>query len=223
MTSIRLSDAAKYYKEQSHQLAAWNWLQSRVDDAILKEFASIYRAGPAPKPSNPLKVPYFSQRDNASGQGYRECFSSSCAMVAAFYGRVNSDDQYNKIRSKYGDTTFVGSQLRTLQELKLKPIFRQNVTRAELEAEINAGRPVPVGWLHHGPYQKPSGGGHWSVVVGFTDKASIHCDPYGQANLTHGGYRGSTNGSLVYYSYAHWLPRWSVQGPAHGWAMFIRP
>jgi hypothetical protein len=223
MTSLRLSNAAKHYKEESHQLAAWNWLQSKIDEATLDEFSSIYRAAPPPKPSNPLKVPYFSQRDNASGQGYRECFSSSCAMVAAFYGKVSSDDAYNQIRSKYGDTTFVGSQISALQELKLKPIFRQNVTRAELEAEIKAGRPVPVGWLHHGPHSNPSGGGHWSVVIGFNEKASIHADPYGQADLINGGYKGATNGALVYYSYAAWLPRWSVQGPANGWAMFIRP
>jgi hypothetical protein len=29
-----------------------------------------------------LKVPYEYQLDNKSGTGYRECFSSSCAMVA---------------------------------------------------------------------------------------------------------------------------------------------
>ncbi len=33
-------------------------------------------------------MPYFSQFDNESGTGYRECFSSAAAMVAAFYKKV---------------------------------------------------------------------------------------------------------------------------------------
>jgi GH24 family phage-related lysozyme (muramidase) len=37
-----------------------------------------------------LKVPYEYQNDNASGTGYRECFSSSCAMIAKYYGKVKS-------------------------------------------------------------------------------------------------------------------------------------
>ena len=40
-----------------------------------------------------LKVPYEAQNDNKSGTGYRECFSSSCAMIAKFYGKVKSDDE----------------------------------------------------------------------------------------------------------------------------------
>ena len=43
---IQLTDAAKYYQEESHQVAAWNYLQSELSDEQLDEFASIYRAGP---------------------------------------------------------------------------------------------------------------------------------------------------------------------------------
>ena len=31
-----------------------------------------------------LPVPYFCQRDSASGEGLRMCFSSTCAMAAAY-------------------------------------------------------------------------------------------------------------------------------------------
>ena len=33
--TINLSKAAKYYKEESHQLAAWNWLESVLTDEII--------------------------------------------------------------------------------------------------------------------------------------------------------------------------------------------
>jgi GH24 family phage-related lysozyme (muramidase) len=169
-----------------------------------------------------LKVPYFSQNDNASGAGFRECFSSSCAMVAAFYGKVTSDDAYNVIRSKFGDTTDAQAQLAALRSLGLEATLRTNCGPDLLEAELRAGRPVPVGWLHHGSATSPSGGGHWSVVVGFDADAFYHNDPNGEANLVSGGYVSNANGAGIRYSRRNWLPRWMPDGSATGWALLIR-
>jgi hypothetical protein len=229
MTSIRLTSAAKHFTEQSHQIAAWNWLQEQLSAKQIDEFATMYRAGPpfkpplAPKPANPLIVPYFSQRDNLSGQGHRECFSSSCAMAAAFYGKVKSDDEYNLIRARFGDTTSTTAQARALEFLGLKPAFRQNVTRQQLQAEINAGRPLAVGWLHRGSHTNPSGGGHWSVAVGYTSTSVVMHDPFGLCDLVNGGYKSATGGQYAHYAYQYWFSRWSVKGSADGWAMFVRP
>ena len=69
--------------------------------------------------SNPLDVPYEYQLDNESGTGYRECFSSSCAMVARYYGKVKSDDDYNLVRALYGDSTDPQAHVRALRSLNL--------------------------------------------------------------------------------------------------------
>jgi hypothetical protein len=220
-SSIRLSSAAKYYEEASHQLAAWNWLQEQLTEAELEEFAELYRAAPAAKPSNPLLVPYFNQRDNASGQGSRECFSSSCAMVAAYYGKVKSDDEYNVIRARFGDTTNADAQVKALQSLGLKASFITDGTEALLQDEIKEGRPVAVGWLHYGPSNAPIGGGHWSVVVGFNNQAYIHNDPFGKANIINGGYLSASGGNNISYGKAQWLPRWRVNGTG-GWVVLVR-
>ena len=220
-SSIRLSSAAKYYEEASHQLAAWNWLQEQLTEAELEEFAELYRAAPAAKPSNPLLVPYFNQRDNTSGQGSRECFSSSCAMVAAYYGKVKSDDEYNVIRARFGDTTNADAQVKALQSLGLKASFITDGTETLLQDEIKEGRPVAVGWLHHGPSNAPIGGGHWSVVVGFNNQAYIHNDPFGKANIINGGYLSASGGNNISYGKAQWLPRWRVNGTG-GWVVLVR-
>ena len=65
-------------------------------------------------------MPYFRQLDNKTGTGYRECFSSAAAMVAAFTRKVRTDDEYNKIRAKYGDTTSVEAQIAALESLGLE-------------------------------------------------------------------------------------------------------
>lgn len=167
-----------------------------------------------------LAVPYFSQRDNQSGTGYRECFSSSCAMIAAFYGKVKTDDEYNKLRAQYGDTTEAAAQVMTLQSLGLKAQFIQSCSVEMLERELKAGRPVAVGWLHKGTAAKPSGGGHWSVVIGCNPIQIVHNDPYGECDMLNGTYINN-KGSAIPYSRKNWLRRWEVEGPGTGWAVLI--
>lgn len=168
------------------------------------------------------KVPYFSQHDNVSGTGYRECFSSSCAMVAAFYGKVKTDDQYNSIRSQFGDTTDAHAQLRTLRSLGLQASFSTTATAAKLKEVIRDGMPVPVGWLHHGTANAPRGGGHWSVLVGYDDSGWYHNDPNGEADLVNGGYVSYSNGAGMHYSDKNWMPRWNVNDMG-GWCLFVTP
>ena len=58
-----------------------------------------------------LPMPYFCQRDSAIWQGHRMCFSSSCAMAAAFHkpgclgGAGKPDDRYLALVERFGDTT----------------------------------------------------------------------------------------------------------------------
>ena len=215
-------DAAKYYKELPHQMAAWEQLESATSPEVLEAFMEAYRASPEPVTDNPLEVKYFYQNDNLSGTGYRECYSSSCAMLASYYGKVNSDDAYNVVRNKYGDTTDTAAQLAALRSLGLTPAFHADGDVADLKAEIDAGRPVAVGWLHKGSIESPSGGGHWSVVVGYTDDSFIIHDPNGEANLVGGGYTPNTDGAYLKYSYKNWVPRWEVVG-GDGWYLTCWP
>ena len=171
-----------------------------------------------------LKVPYEYQLGSDDGpQGYRQCFSSSCAMVARYYGKISGDYEYNKVRSRFGDSTNPQVQKATLRSLGLKAEFEMEGTAEMLVEEISNGHPVPVGWLHKNPVSSPGGGGHWSVVVGFTPTHFIHNDPYGEANLSAGGYISHRGGAGIAYSRKNWLPRWLVDGPESGWYMRIRP
>lgn len=237
VADIRLANAAKAYKGLSHQTAAWNWLNEQLAATpVLDRFAEMYRADPpekpepSPSPGRPvtsvlLKVPYECQNDNGP-TGWRECFSSSCAMVARFWRpkAIASDDDYNRIRSRFGDTTDAGAQLRALGSLGLQASFKQNGDATTLERILREGRPVPVGWLHKGAASAPTGGGHWSVVVGFTAEAFIHNDPNGEADMVNGGYvtTKGTAGKGIAYSRKNWLRRWEADGRGSGWYLDVR-
>jgi len=171
---------------------------------------------------NPLNVPWFDQLAMDDSQGWRDCFSASSAMLAAYWGKEPNEDDYNKLRQCYGDSTSAEAQLAALRHLGLRAEFSTDGTLQTLRDEIAAGRPVAVGWLHHGPSSDPSGGGHWTVVIGYDASGVIMNDPYGSCDLVNGGYPQNHNGARQHYSYKNWEPRWRPQGSG-GWYLTCRP
>ena len=222
----------KYYKDEEHQRRAVETLYDDIDcdfaDHLDSESEWIlqYRNKQVeealPADTVLLKVPYQSQLDNESGTGYRECFSSSCAMVAMYYGKIADDDEYNLVRAKYGDSTDAAAQVQALRELGLEARFVTTGTTDDLRRLLNEGRPVPVGWLHKGPSSAPTGGGHWSVVIGYKTGTWIVNDPNGEAQLASGGYTKNTDGANQQYSYKNWNPRWIVGGEGDGWYLDVK-
>lgn len=169
-----------------------------------------------------LPVPYFTQRDNFSGQGWRECFTSSCAMLAAFYAKVANDDIYAAVRQSYGDTTDHRSHIAALRRLGLNPIYTNISTLERIRSIIYSGNPVAVGWLHHGPASAPQGGGHWSVITGWDPPGHIFMhDPLWEPDLVRGGHIPHRRGEHVRCSLRNWRPRWEVEGPGTGWSLHI--
>ena len=109
------------------------------------------------------------------------------------------------------------------RELGLEAKFVTSGTTDALRRLLNEGRPVPVGWLHKGPVGAPTGGGHWSVVVGYNTSSWIVNDPNGEANLVSGGYAADNrDGSNQEYSYKNFNPRWIVSGEGDGWYLDVK-
>jgi putative chitinase len=192
-------------------------------------FAAVAVSQPVDASKN-LSVPYFSQLDSSTNQASRMCFSSSCSMlVAALKPKAlpGTDDQYLGIVNQFGDTTDAAAQIQALESLGIKARFVQNADFSTLEEQINRGFPVPCGFLHKGPVEAPSGGGHWLCVVGYTPKSVIVNDPNGDLDLIAGVY-GSRNGAGLQYSRKNFGRRWMVDekknnayAPGKGWAIIV--
>ena len=117
----------QFFRGTPHQLAAIKQLEESMPAELLEEHeADWFQAWKESGYDQQVFMPYFKQLDNETGTGYRECFSSAAAMVAAFYKKVRTDDEYNKIRAKYGDTTSVEAQIAALESLGLKAATIQN-------------------------------------------------------------------------------------------------
>ena len=230
----------RYYGDLPHQKEALGILQDHINQADptlltpTADWVEVWKhalpepelelPGSAPGPGdNPLQVPYDCQLDNPSGDGWRECFSSSCAMAAMYWGAIKHPNEYHQRRPKYGDSTDPSAQIRTLQSFGLDARFVQVGSVEKLKAQIDRGRPAPVGFLHHGTVSAPSGGGHYILAIGYTDSHLICHDPYGELDVVRGGYpkTGGTYGKEIHYSWKNWAPRWSVANDHDGWGLDI--
>ena len=213
----------------SHHVAFWNAVEAELPPGALErtgKLGSVWNASvPAkpPAPSNPLRVPYYSQRDSATQHALRMCFSSSCAMLLetlkpGTLAGPNGDDAYLGRVLRYGDTTDAGAQVKALASFGIKARFTSQANWETIEHQIKIGIPVPCGFLHKGPVRRPGGGGHWLIVTGFTKDALIVNDPYGEIDLINGTYLNSKGAGLT-YSRKNFGPRWMVEGPGSGWAI----
>lgn len=166
-----------------------------------------------------LKVPYFSQRDNKRDPS-RTCFSSSCAMLLKYLKpkSIQTDDDYVATVFRKGDTTSASAQLAALGEYDVKAEFKQDGGWSDIDAQLTLGIPVPIGILHKGSVNNPTGGGHWIIVIGRNkdNTAYIVHDPYGDLDLVNGGYI-SSNGDAKLYSKKNLGPRWLVESARSGW------
>jgi GH24 family phage-related lysozyme (muramidase) len=239
---IQLLDAVRHHKGFAHQQEAWLQLERSLTEEQRNAFAAVFRgsASPSvepPKPEAPslihLPVPYLSQNDSATNQGSRMCFSSTCAMAAAFLrpgaltGNGQLDDQYLALVQRHGDSTDANAQVKALQSLGLQARFRTDGSIQDLIKQLKRGLPCPVGWLHKGPVSAPKGGGHWSLAIGWdpAKRQVLMHDPNGEADLVNGGYVNTAigSGAAQRYSERNWGRRWMVEGAGSGWWIEISP
>ena len=234
MGKITLEDFFTYYEGTAEQREGVAMLSQTMPDSLLKDdspWVKAYR-GQLPQQqeqqgeallANPLHVPYDCQLDNPSGDGWRECFSSSCAMAAKYWLPELEINDYHRRRTMFGDSTDASAQIRTLESFGLKARFVQVGSVEKLKAQLDRGRPAPVGFLHHGSVSNPSGGGHYICAIGYTDTHLIAHDPYGELDCVGGGYpkTGGTYGKEIHYSWENWAPRWSVANDHDGWGLDI--
>jgi GH24 family phage-related lysozyme (muramidase) len=185
---------------------------------------------------NPLVgVPRFQQRDSAQlTQRDRTCFSSSCAMLleAIKPGTLqgaNGDDQYLAVVQRFGDTTDANAQLQALAHFGVTARLVQNADFQLIEQQINRGIPIPCGYLHRGPVDRPTGSGHWLIVIGHTPTQVVVNDPWGEPDLIHGTTLNA-NGMGLRFSRQNFGKRWMMEpigGGAYryargtGWAVVV--
>jgi len=116
-----------------------------------------------------LPVNHYAQIDNTGGDGYRECFLTSCTMLADYIthgslskertekGLSEPEDAYRLYMD--GDTTIGDVHVKALKKIGIDAYFTTTASIEDVESSLYFGIPVPVGVGY-----KDSG--HWVVVNG---------------------------------------------------------
>lgn len=225
-------NAVRYFNEEPHQIAAWEGLWGELDPVVKEEFMAAYRgetAGTEPEGpvTFPLDVPYFYQRDSKTGHGERMCFSSSMAMALDYINPdaiEGDDDWYLQQVFKFGDSVSSSAQVAAAHSLGFAAEFRMDGTEELLLEILDSDTPVPVGILHHGSIEKPSGGGHWICLIGYDEKYFHVHDPFGELSLSSGGYSkaGPADGENQLYTRENLMKRWLISSDHDGWLVDLR-
>ena len=196
-------------------------LESKNPDLLDDEtsWVKIYRLKVEPVVPGVLNVPWFPQTDNYR-DAQRTCNSSSCAMCLEYFKPgtlqgATGDDAYIQKVFAIGDTTDHTVQTKVLDSYGVKSRFVYNLSFADLDRELAAGKPVVIGILHRGSLSAPTGG-HLLVVIGKKGDDYVVNDPYGSLN---DGYTGPvTNGKGAVYKRSDLMQRWLDKGKDRtGW------
>ena len=224
-----LPNAAKYYAEEPHQVEAWLMLEENLEPEVLEAFKAAYRRSPIveeePRAKFPLDVPYYNQNDSATTQGFRMCFSSAMTMALEYVdsGRLEGDDDwYLHEVFKFGDTVSSDAQVAAAESLGFDVVFHTDGNVKDLERLLDESTPVPVGILHKGNVDHPTGGGHWITLIGHDDTHFWVHDPAGDLDLVNGGYHTWDSGEKLRYSKKNFLKRWNIDGDSDGWYVEVR-
>lgn len=168
-----------------------------------------------------LKVPYYSQRDNQSSEWWRQCNTSSHAMLLNYLkpGSVASDDDYfQRYVRPVGDTTDWGVHTQALKRFGIESVYRQDLDFGNLKKSLTLGFPVAIGVLHKGPVAAPSGG-HILVIIGMDEEKGVFYanDPWG-TGFSYADYNGK---KVEYPMYPSLDRRWLADGDKSGWGRLI--
>ena len=222
---ISLIDAVNVYRGEVHQYNAWLALESSLSPAQLDMFGGMYRRLVKPPRAHtegfPLDVQYFYQRDSQTGHGERSCQASAVAMAVEYLepDLVYDDEEYLNIVFKYGDTVSQLAHKKALDGLGIWNQFKMNGQEADLIDLLEKGYPVPIGVLHKGHIDSPSGGGHWITLIGFDETHFYVHDPFGEMDMIFGGYTRNRpkDGMNVRYPRERLMSRWLVASDSDGW------
>lgn len=216
--TIDIHNFFKYYKEDNKQhVAAVQWLEDNLPTEFMSDDSEWVKIFRKKAKSEILEVPYYPQTDNYTN-AERTCNSSSCAMCLEYFKPgtlkgIKGDDAYVQKVFQVGDTTDHTVQTKVLESYGVKSHFSYNLTFADLDSELAAGKPVVIGILHRGPISAPRGG-HMCVVIGKKGEDYVVNDPYGDLN---DGYSSDVyNGRGAVYKKSELKARWCPNGN-DGW------
>lgn len=107
---IKLTDAAKYYKELPHQRDAFAWLETKIAASVLEEFTVKYRNTPKPESEFSNTWEGVLAAAKKAGAKFPECVAAQWYLESAQGKHVACTHNYFGIKSSDGKGCYVSTQ-----------------------------------------------------------------------------------------------------------------
>lgn len=91
-----LTDAAKYYKAEPHQIAAWEDLEAKLPTYLLKDFKQAYRGSTGPSVSNSWDGIFLAA--TIAGAKFPECVAAQWALESGWGKYTSGKNNYFGIK-----------------------------------------------------------------------------------------------------------------------------
>ena len=105
--TIKLTDAAKYYKELPHQRETWDYLQKNTPASVLETFTEQYRNAPEPKLEFSNTWDGVLEAAKEAGAKYPECVAAQWFLESAQGKHTACTHNYFGIKSEDGEGCYV--------------------------------------------------------------------------------------------------------------------
>lgn len=92
--SIKLTDAAEFYKGLPHQIKAFEWLQGQLSPGVLEEFAKKYRTAEPVKKDFPNTWDGVLEAAKVAGAKYPEVVAAQWALESGWGNNISGKHNY---------------------------------------------------------------------------------------------------------------------------------
>jgi hypothetical protein len=116
--SIKLTDAAKFFVEEPHQIDAWNWLQSQLTPEVLESFSVKYRNKPKPQTETANTWDGVLAAAKQAGAKWPECVAAQWALESGWGKHTSGKNNYFGLKgsgSNVSTQEFINGQWVTIK------------------------------------------------------------------------------------------------------------
>lgn len=148
-------------------------------------------------------------------------YSSAACLLGLNIGPIKSLDDYLEVLYKHGTGTYRAHNTAALREIGIGFALSYTVGPAEIEDEIDAGRPLALAIVAKGTHRTPFGMTYYVCLYGYSKDSWLLHDPCGRLDIKNGMWESTVEGAGKGITYDRKMAEKRIfyGGGASGWGI----
>lgn len=148
-------------------------------------------------------------------------YSSAACLLGLNIGPIKSLEDYLEVLYKHGTGTYRAHNTAALREIGIGFALSYTVGPAEIEDEIDAGRPLALAIVGKGTHRTPFGMTYYVCLYGYSKDSWLLHDPCGRLDIKDGMWESTVEGAGKGITYDRKMAEKRIfyGGGASGWGI----